>query len=237
MENLSLGNGLDELELLKEGTGLSDSSVLDTGLYQALLKYIYFTTNKSGTKSANAVVEINGLTHTYSMCFTYKETNSPTKVVNGKTQVIPGYRQLNNLCFVASGKPVNKCEQEEKTILVYDRTQKKEVPTMVNTIKDVMGAKIGVGIKKIHKHKTALMPTGVYVPTTEMFYTNEVDDWYTAEGLSAQEAATGKSAEKALKWKEKAGQVFEEKLKVEPIAPPTNSLEEATQKKASDLFL
>lgn len=199
------------------------SSVLDTGLYQGLLKYVYLTEAKTGTVIANAVIEINGMSKTFPMYITYKENKSPVKTVNGKPQTIPGYKQLNSLLYCACGKTFDQCTQEDKSIAIYDWDQKKEVPTMVPCIIDSMNTKIGVGIKKINKHKQAKV-NNIYVPTTETYLTNEVDRYYTVDGYLASEKASGSEPKYAVSWKEKAGTVFEEKLKVTPIAPPTANL-------------
>lgn len=232
--DLSLGANVNANDLY---TDSNKSSVLDTDLYAGLLKYVYFTTAKSGTTMANAVVEINGLSRTFSMCITYKDTKKPTKVENGKTSVIPGYKQLNSLVYCACEKNLDNVEQEEKSILIHDFKKNEDVPTMVMTIKDVMNTKVGVGIKKVLKHKTALI-NGNYVPTTDTYYANEVDNWYTADGFSAKEKVTDSEPVSAVKWKEKKGQIFEEKLKTAPIAPPTQAtaMTQASSKPVASLF-
>lgn len=216
--NLSL-DGVDSKSVFEEG---KLSSVLDTGLYQAIVKYIYFTKTARGGDCANAVLEINGLTHTFPMYVTYADNHKPVKEVNGKKVVIPGYKQLNSLVYCACEKTAEQCSQEQKSIMIYDWKQRKEIPTLVDTITDVMNKPIIVGIKKVNKHKQANV-NGQYVPTTETFFTNEVDRYYTIDGYLASEKASGGDPVYATTFKAKAGTVFEEKLKVTPIAPPTQA--------------
>ena len=86
MEKLDLSlNGMNASEAFESA---GTTSVLDTGLYQALLKAVYLDTTKGGTPVANAVVEINGLTKTFPMYIAYKDTKKPVKVVNGQRQAV-----------------------------------------------------------------------------------------------------------------------------------------------------
>ena len=204
------------------------SSVLDTGIYQGVVKYIYFTKTARGGDCANAVIDINGLTHTFPMYITYADTKTPTKKVNGKTSVIPGYVQLNSLYYCACGKTVDQASQEQKSIMIYDWKSRKEVPTLVDCITDVMGKPIVVGIKKVNKHKQAKV-NGVYTPTTDTYFTNEVDRYYTVDGYLASEKASGNDPTYIESFKAKAGTVFEEKLKVTPIAPPKTDISSMTE--------
>lgn len=220
MEKLDLSlNGMNASEAFESA---GTTSVLDTGLYQAMLKAVYLDTTKGGTPVANAVVEINGLTKTFPMYIAYKDTKKPVKVVNGQRQVIPGYKQLNSLAYCATGLTIDALTQEEKVIKVYDWNTRKEEPQTVLAFSELMGKQIAVGIKKVEKHKTAKV-NGQYLPTTETYFTNEIDRYYTPDGLLAQEKATGSEAKYAVKWKEKTGQIFQEKLAVTPIAPPTGT--------------
>lgn len=234
MVDLNL-NGLDVNDAFEAG---KTSNLLDTGLYQGVVKYVYFTKTNAGGDIANAVIEINGLTHTFPMYITYKETKKPTRVKQGKVEVIPGYKQLNSLAYCACGKAVAQCAQEQKSILLRDWKSNKDVPTLVETISDLQGKPIIVGIKKLNKHKQAKV-NGQYVPTTETYLTNEVDRYFTTDGYLASEKASGNQPTYALSWKEKTGTVFEEKLKVTPIAPPTtdlNSVASSNNAPVKDLF-
>jgi hypothetical protein len=225
---------LNEKELYENPT---TSTVLDSGLYQGLLKYIYFTTvGANKTKVANAVVEINGISRTFSMFYCYSATGKPTRITNGKKEVMPGFKQLNSLAYCACGKPITECDQEDKTIMVHDWKENKDKPELVKAVIDVMDTKIGVAIKKVNKHKTVKV-NGQSVPTTETFHTNEIYCWLTADGFTASEKATGGEPNTAKRFKEKhTGEIFEEKLKVTPIAPPTAATAAVAKKPADDLF-
>ena len=182
------------------------------------------------------IVEINGISRTFSMFYCYSATGKPTRITNGKKEVMPGFKQLNSLAYCACGKPITECDQEDKTIMVHDWKENKDKPELVKAVIDVMDTKIGVAIKKVNKHKTVKV-NGQSVPTTETFHTNEIYCWLTADGFTASEKATGGEPNTAKRFKEKhTGEIFEEKLKVTPIAPPTAATAAVAKKPADDLF-
>lgn len=204
----------------------SVSKVLASGIYDAIVKYVYLTEAKSGTGVANVVLTINGVDRNFTHYITWKETGKPEKMVNGKPTTMPGFKQLNSLAYCAVGKCVGNGQNgtvgsEEKTIRIYSREAQSEVPTQVPVLTELCGKPIKVGIKCINKHKTALVGS-VYKPTTETFKTNEVDRYYDSTGALAMEIAQDKPAEYGTKWAEAhTGEVFEEKLKEAPIDAST----------------
>lgn len=221
MEKVVINNGGFDVanSFESDSTG---SLTWDTGLYQALLKCAYFGTTKKGDPFVNLVIEINGITKTFPIYIMYSDTHTTTKKgPDGKLKSMPGYIQMNSLSYIVTDKVFDQISsnQEEKIIKAYNWDTRKEEPKTVMALTDLCNKQIKVGIKKVEKHKTALI-NGQYVPTTETFFTNEIDRFYTEDGKLAKEKAEGKEASYALNFKKKAGQVYQEKLSMTPIAPP-----------------
>lgn len=101
---------------------------------------------------------------------------------DGSKHYLPGFNQANALCLLTVGKEVSVMSTEKKTINLYDPAQKKEVPTEVDMIMDLIGKQIFAGVIKQIVDKRAKDPnTGEYLPTSETRVENEVDKFFRAK--------------------------------------------------------
>jgi hypothetical protein len=197
------------------------SAVWESGVYQAKLKYVADDVTKNGKQVVNVSIEINGL----EKVFPFYPINSKTGDQfyydkDNNKKVMPGFQMLNSLFYIVTGKKLDETDfkQEKKAIKVYNFAEKKDEIKELMVYTDLSDQPISVAVKQIQKHKT-VEQDGKYVPTTETFMTNEIDKFLSAKGFTARELHDGSDAEYALKFKEKnTGKVFEEKLKVAPIA-------------------
>lgn len=216
--NLSLGK---DVKLEETFETQKSSSTLKSGVYTAQVKTIYFTETTSGTGCANIVLSIDGNVKTFPIYVTWKDTKSPVRMKDGKPQVMPGYRTLNSLAYLLTGKGVSDLEQEEKTIMVYSYKDRKEQPTKVSCITELVNKTIQVGITEIKKHKS-MLSNGVYVPTTDTFTTNEISQFFDEDGYTASEKAKGIDPSYLNAWKTRfEGKLQEEKLNTVPVDPAT----------------
>lgn len=215
--NLSLGNSVK----LEEALETQGSTTLNSGVYTAQVKNIYFTETNSGTGCANIVLSIDGSIKTFPTYITWKDTKSPVRMKDGKPQVMPGYRTLNSLAYLLTGKGVSDLDQEEKTIMVYSFKDHKEQPTKASCITELANKTIQVGITEIKKHKS-MLSNGVYVPTTDTYTTNEISQFFDEDGYTASEKAKGIEPSYLNAWKTRfEGKLQEEKLKTTPVDPAT----------------
>ena len=212
--DLSCGSDA-KIEDLLEGTG---KTTLESGVYDATVKQVYFTKTKSGTDQANVVLDIKGQVKTFPLYICYKENGKPTrKNAKGVIEVMPGYKTLNALSYVITGKTVDQLAQEDKTVMIYNFTAKKEEPNTATCLVELMGAKIKAAIKQVNKHKQVKV-NGIYTPTTETFLTNEVDHYFSEDGFTASELVGKKEATYCKVWSDKfTGKIIEEKLKTTPV--------------------
>lgn len=211
--DLSCGSDASAKDLLGGG-----GNTLDSGVYDATIKQVYFTKTKAGSNQANVVLDINGQVKTFPLYLCYKETGKPTrKNAKGVIEVMPGYKTLNALSYVITGKTVDQLAQEDKTVMVYNFTSKKEEPNTATCLVELMGAKIKAAIKRVNKHKQVKV-NGIYTPTTETFLTNEVDHYFSEDGFTASELVGKKEATYCKVWSDKfTGKIIEEKLKTTPV--------------------
>lgn len=70
---------------------------------------------------------------------------------NGEKHYLPGFNNINAVCLLSVGKELKDMQHEEKVIPLYNKEQKKEVPTKVPMLTDLLGADITIGVlREIH---------------------------------------------------------------------------------------
>ena len=196
-------------EGLEKATDSLGRGLLDTNRYEAEIKVVYVTKSQKGSMALNVVAEINGQE--------YRETAYVTNtqgenfyVKGGKKLPLPSFTTMNDLCLVGAGKSLAEMEPENKIVKIYNFEQKKEIPTEVPVIVELIGAKVGLLINKNLEDKTADTGGGVYKPTGETFEKNSIEKVFDLEsGMTVVEATEGKeTGEFVPKWVEKnAGKV------------------------------
>lgn len=187
---------------------------LDSDIYDFKIELAYLGKAKSGATSINLVLKTkDGLTLRDQDWISSGDAkgNSMTYVKDGKKYPLPGYAKLDMLCKLAIGKPLKEMEPEDKVIKLYDFDAKKEVPTQVPVLTELLGADITAGVLKVVVDKTKQNPsTGSYEPTGETREVNEVDKLFRTEDhlTGAEIAAEATEPDFYNKWKDKnQGQV------------------------------
>lgn len=205
--NLSVNNTKD---LYNETT--FDDGILETGLYQGILKYAYTQEfPKSKAVKGLVVVEINGKNHTFEHWICDSKTGTPE---DSDGNICSGFIKFNSAVFCATGKNADQLGQEEKTIKIWDFSSNSEQPTQANCIAGIQNNPIIVGVKKVHEHITQKQPDGTYLPTDKMHYINEAAYYFNADsGKTAKETVMDAPAAQVIKFKSNAGKVYERKPK------------------------
>lgn len=218
----------------EEVDSLGGKGPLDSGIYDFKIKLAYITKSGGGAMAVNLVLETDKkqeLKETIYISsgdakgnkFTYKDKQ-------GNEQPLPGYSQINTLCRLAIGKELRELEPETKTISLYDYTAKKEVPTQVPVLTDLLNEEIALGVLKIIEDKRSKNAEGKYVANGETRIINSISKIFKAEGhLTGAEIAAGLTeGEFAPKWASKNnGIVVDKSTKVStpassaPVASPT----------------
>ena len=94
---------------------------------------------------------------------------------DGKKIGLPGFSIIDDLCLVTTNKPLAQQTTEEKVVSLYDYDAKKEVPTSVAMLVELLGQKVTFGIQKHLKNKQAKDGNGVYQDTADSREENVTD--------------------------------------------------------------
>lgn len=207
---------------------LGGGGVQESGLYDCTIKLAYITKSAGGAMAINLVLEtdrkvsINQQIYISSgdakgNKFTYTDKKS------GEEKPLPGYSQINSLCQSAIGKQLKDLDPEEKILNLYDYNAKKEIPTKVPVITELLNAPITVGLLKQTEDKRAKDATGNYVATGETRDINVISKVFRTEGrlTNAEIAAGATTGEFAKKWLEKNKGVVVDKSTKVANAPQT----------------
>ena len=203
LSNLNTDTTIEE-----SGDSLGGFSLLDSDLYNSEIEVAYLSTSKGGAISLTVHLKIDKHVHketfwitsgTAKGCKTYYEDKK------GNRHFLPGYSQANHLCLLAIGKEITSLEDEEKVINIYNPELKKEAPTKVKMLTDLVGAEITAGIVKQTVDKTVKndnfdsskpqsKENQQYVPTGETREKNEVSKFFRAkDGLTVAEIKAGET--------------------------------------------
>ena len=150
--------------------------VLDTDIYEAVIKYAYIGSSKSSdARSLNLCLKINNMEVTRAIWMTngkgeitYKDKKT------GEEKNLPGYNQVNSLCMLLCSKEVGEMDVEDKTFNLYDYESKKEIPTSVECFTELHDQKLSVAVQRQTVDKTEKNEaTQDYEPTGETRDQNE----------------------------------------------------------------
>ena len=190
-------------------TGLEESqdslggfSLLESDIYEATIKALYATTAKSGAMALNIVADINGREYRETVYVTNKEGQN-FFVKSNKKIPLPGFVTINDLCLCGIGKELSELDTEEKVVNIYNVEQKKEVPTPVPMIVEMIGAKVALGIHKETVNKRVLSGD-TYVESNETREQNRINKVFDLEShKTVHEGKAGAEATFWDKWLEK----------------------------------
>lgn len=188
-ENLQTKN----LEAPKDSLG--GFSVLESGIYLAKIKAVYITMSKNNAMAANVIADIDGREYREQLWVT--NANGENWYVNKKTGhkvALDGFTQLNDICLCATGKELCDMETEPRMFNIYNTEAKKEVPTEVPTIVELIGKEVRLGIMKETVNKRVKGADGNYVDSNETRDENHINKVFHAEKrLTVNEARAGKT--------------------------------------------
>jgi hypothetical protein len=241
LSNLATDSSINE-----ETDRLGGFQPLESDLYPLTIERAFVTTAVSGAAALNVHFKTDSNKELRSQFWMTSGTAKGCKnyYINkdGDKFYLPGFNQANALCLLTVGKEISKLTTEPKVINLYDPTQKKEVPTKVEMLMDLIGKKIIGGVlKQIEDKRTKNADTGEYEPTGETRMTNEVDKFFRErDGLTVMEIKSRKTTpEFQTQWKEKwFGQVNDKSTGAEGVqsGPPKVKREVGKQAPTESLF-
>lgn len=179
LKNLKMDSSIQEE---KDSLG---SSLLDSGVYDCKVITAYLSQASSGALSL--VVNFKTTTDkSFRQTFwltSGKEKGSQNFYLNksGEKKYLPGFILGNHLTQLTLGKPISEVGTETKVINLYSSEAKKEVPTSVAMVMDLLNKEIKVAVLKQLVNKTSKnTTTGAYEATNEIKEENEVVKFFRA---------------------------------------------------------
>ena len=162
---------------------LGAGGVLDTDLYSGTVKLAYAGKSSGGAQSVTVVLELSGREYREIFYVTNKQGENfyVDKNDNTKKQPMMGFASVDDLCLLTTGFPLSEQSVEDKVVKIYDFEQKKDIPTNVPVLVDLLGKPVSAGILKQIVDKQKKDSTGVYRNTGETREENVVDKFFHAE--------------------------------------------------------
>jgi hypothetical protein len=228
----------DNLEQTKDSLG--GYSPFTSDIYIATLKAVYATVSKSGAQAVNIIADIDGREYRETIYITNREGKNyflnkqdPTKKIP-----LPGFTTINDLCLIASEKPLCDQDFEEKVLNIYSFEAGKEEPTNVPVAVELIGKKVALGIM-LEKHNKTAKVGDEYVPTEEIRESNTISKVFHPEfKCTVNEAQEGRDPVFWDKWLEaNKGQVKDRTVKTDgKSGSPVSSKAAPTQAPKKSLF-
>jgi len=186
-------NGLEESQDRIGGFGAVESDY-----YAAIIRQAYATTAKSGAKAVNFEFALPGGKPLRTTIYvTDKEGKNYFLNKDDKTKKVPlpGFTTVDDICLCTVEKDLSEVDVEEKVVKIYDFEAKKEVPTNVPVLIELIGKTVGLGILKVLENKSVKDANGEYQPTNETREINEIDKVFHDEtGYTVVEVRAGLEA-------------------------------------------
>lgn len=174
------GDGLEQT-----GDRLGGGGVRESGAYEGKVKLVYAgKASSSNAQSLTILLDLNGSEYRETLWVTNKKGENffPDKQDPTKKVPLPGFVMADDLCLLTTGLPLSEQIFTEKVVNIYDYDQKKEVPTNVQVMMDLIGKPIIAGIVKQTVDKTKKNEsTGEYDPTGETRDENVVEKFFHAD--------------------------------------------------------
>lgn len=171
----------ESIEQPKDSVG--GSFTHESGIYPQKVIMAYYTESKGG---AIGVVLHTGNPNGQEFKETIYVTSGKQKgqknyyEKDGVRHLLPGFDLYQSLCQLTAGKAPAQMVTEKKIVKVWDNTQKKEVPTEVDVIMELLDQEVYVATLKVIEDKTKPDGQGNYIPTGETREVNTIDKFFRA---------------------------------------------------------
>lgn len=172
-----------DASISNEKDTVGQNGPFDSGIYPMAVALAYLGKSDSGAMSLNLNLKAeNGRELRQTLWITSGDAkgNKTYYEKNGEKNYLPGFNLANSLCLLTVGKEISALDTEERVVKLYDFNQKKEVPTKVQVITDILGKEIIAAVLRQTVDKNVKNDAGVYVPSGETRDENEIDKFFRA---------------------------------------------------------
>lgn len=183
----------DGLEETKDRLG-GGFTPLESDIYTMKIKALYAGQSSGGAMSMTLIgVMEDGREYRETLYVTNRQGQNYFLNKQDKTKKVPlpGFNIADDICLIATGKPLAEQDAEDKVIQVYDPEAKAEVPKSVPMLMEALDQEISLGIIKqtVNKNKKE---GNEYVPTSETRDENVIDKvFHPTLKLTVVEARNG----------------------------------------------
>lgn len=188
-----------------ESDVLGGYKVFDSDVYEATIKYAYLQKSRHGSLGLHTAFDINGTEFRESLYITTRNGDNYYTTQDGTKHYLPSFNHADALALFTCHKPLSELDTESKVIKLYDYEQKKEVPTEVPMITEMLNKPVKLGIIKERKFKQVKNNDGNYVDGDEVQEINTINKVFSAKDnrTTAEVRAKQSEAEFHDKWLEK----------------------------------
>jgi len=204
-ENLKSNDAIEH-----EGDSLGGGGyIVNTDAYKLAIDMAYFDKSKGGALSFNVVLKGQNNETVKQQWWVASGDAKGNKNFyvdkKGKEHYLPDFSSANNFCLLACGKEISALKTEEKQIMLFDFTERKEVPQKKQVAMEVLGKEVVVAVEKQIVDKTANDGNGNYLPTGETREQNQIVKSFSAKDnrSAAEVRAEVDTAEFLEAWLEK----------------------------------
>lgn len=175
---------------------------VESDIYKAVIKAAYAGQAGSGARSVSFIFDLGGREFRPTIYITNKrgENFFINKQDQSKKVPLPGFTTVDDICLVATGKPLAEQDAEEKVVKLYDPELKKEAPKSVPMLIELVGKEVSLAVLKLLVNKNVKNDTtGEYEPTAETREENNIEKVFDTDSqMTVNEARQG--AEKPAFW-------------------------------------
>ncbi|QPG06986.1 hypothetical protein IT774_07735 [Salinimonas marina] len=175
---MSLLNNLKTKDTVKalDQDRLGGSRLLATDVYAGNIKYAYLSQADSGAIAINFQAETDDKQLINQTTYMTSRTGSNTYVdkQSGEDRYLPGFILGNSLALLTVGDEIGNLTVEEKVINLYNFDEKKELPTKVQMLSELIGQRAKFAVEQQIQDKNVKNDAGKYVASGETREVNEV---------------------------------------------------------------
>lgn len=185
---MSLLAHLKRDDSIQGSTDRAGYTPLTTNVYPMVIELAYITTSKGGATGIVFSFKSPEGSHRETVYVTsgLEKGQLPYYVDqrSGEKKYLPGYILASDIVRLAVDKELNELETEEKVVNIYNVELKKEAPTKVQMLTELLGTEIKLGLVQVMQDK--------YKEPTTSITTVQIDKVFHAEaGLTVTEAEAG----------------------------------------------
>ena len=192
LEQLAIDSDVEQNEDFLPGGDFT----LETGLYPMTVDMAYLGESTKGAVSVTVHLKEAGGKRTHRETFyvtSGKEKGRKNTYIDkrsGKKRLLPGMETVNQLALITAEKNLQQLSAEVKLIKLWNFEARKELPTEVNVLTEILGTPVLAAITKNRENKRQKVGDK-YIDTAAERVFNEVGKFLHPNGRSVAEEKAG----------------------------------------------